>query len=355
MLQVQGKSIRLYDEQSRRANFMTADTKKVGKFLVDWAAVLVLVLSIVFFSILRGTAFFSVDNMVNILRAMSTVTIFALAATVSMAPDGFDMAAGTLGSFCAYVFASLFLWFALPLWLSIVLTILFAMVMYLLTMFLILVCKIPDMLATCALQFVHQGLGLAFTGGGAVSAGMSTADWAAKLKGGDNTPLNKGWSAASQNIGKSPYIIIIMLICVAICFVLLEMTKYGRYLYAMGGNKTAAKLSGIDVKKMRFMAGMFAAFFIAVGGIVVCSRNSAAQVNGSDGYLMSSLAAVFIGRSVGGREKYNAIGTAVGALLISTLENGMTMCGVVYYILPAVKGAVLCLALVAAYATTKED
>ena len=64
------------------------------------------------------------------------------------------------------------LWFALPLWAALIITVLFAMVMYLLTMFLILVCKIPDMLATCALQFVHQGLGLAYTGGSAVSAGL---------------------------------------------------------------------------------------------------------------------------------------------------------------------------------------
>ena len=333
----------------------SSSMKRMGKLFVDWAAVLVLLLSVILFTVLRGSAFFSMTNLVNILRSMSAVTIFALAATVSMAPDGFDMAAGTLGSFCAYVFASLFLWFAMPLWLAVVLTILFAMVMYLLTMFLILVCKVPDMLATCALQFVHQGLGLAFTGGSAVSAGMSVAGWAASLKGGDSSPLRMGWTEGSQNIGKSPYIVIIMILCVLICFILLERTKYGRYLYAMGGNKTAAKLSGIDVKKMRFMAGMFAALFIAIGGIVVCSRNSAAQVNGSDGYLMSSLAAVFIGRSVGGREKYNAIGTAIGALLITTLENGMTMCGVVYYILPAVKGAVLCLALTAAYSTTKED
>ena len=329
--------------------------KKVGKFLMDWAAVLTLVVAVLFFTTMKGSAFLSSANLVNILRSMSAVTIFALAATVSMAPDGFDMAAGTLGTFCAFVFASLFLWFAMPLWLTIVLTILFAMVMYLLTMFLILVCKIPDMLATCALQFVHQGLGLAFVGGGAVSAGMSSAAWATALKGGDKAPMRMGWTEASQNIGKSPYIIIIMLVCVLICYILLEKTKYGRYLYAMGGNRTAAKLSGIDVKKMRFMAGMFAAFFAAVGGIVVCSRNSAAQVNGCDGYLMSSLAAVFIGRSVGGREKYNALGTAIGALLIATLENGMTMCGVVYYILPAVKGAVLCLALIAAYAGGKDD
>ena len=329
--------------------------RKAGKLFVDWAAVIVLIVSVIIFTILRGSAFFSVANLINIFRAMSTMTIFALAATVSMAPDGFDMAAGTLGSFCAYVFASCFLWFAMPLWLSIVITIVFAMVMYLLNMFLILVCKVPDMLATCALQFVHQGLGLAFTGGSAVSAGMSTPGWATALKGGDSSPLRSGWTEASQNIGKSPYIIIIMLLCVVLCFILLERTKYGRYLYAMGGNKMAARLSGIDVKKMRFMAGMFAALFIAVGGIVVCSRNSAAQINGSDSYLMSSLAAVFIGRSVGGREKYNALGTAIGALLIAVLDNGMTMCGVVYYILPAVKGAVLCLALIAAYITSKED
>ena len=81
----------------------------------------------------------------------------------------------------------------------------------------------------------------------------------------------------------------------------------------------------------------------------------AAQINSCDSYLMSSLAAVFIGRSVGGAERPNALGTVVGALLISTLENGLTMCGVVYYVLPAVKGAVLCLALVAAYITVKED
>lgn len=328
---------------------------KVGKFIVDWAAVIVLILSIIIFTVLKGTAFFSIANAKNILTAMSTVTIFALTATVSMAPDGFDMAAGTLGTFCAYVFAALYLWFGLPFGLTIILTIVFAMVMYLLNMFLILVCKVPDMLATCALQFVHQGLGLAFAGGGAISAGMSVAKWAASLRGGESAPARTGWTPLTQNIGKSPYIIIIMLLCVVLCYVLLERTKYGRYLYAMGGNKTAAKLSGIDVKKMRFMAGMFAALFIAIGGIVVCSRSSAAQVNGSDGYLMSSLAAVFIGRSIGGREKYNAIGTALGALLIATLENGMTMCGIVYYILPAVKGFVLCLALVAAYITTKED
>lgn len=219
--------------------------------------------------------------------------------------------------------------------------------MYQLTMFLILVCKIPDMLATCALMFVHQGLGQWYIGGGAVSTGMKTS-WGADPK---RVQLSPAFSA----IGRSPYIIFIMLGCVLIAWVILDFTKHGRYLYAMGGNKQAAKLSGIDVKKYRYIAGMITAVFIAIGGIVVSSRGSSAQVMCCDNYLMQSLAAVFVGRSVGGAEKPNALGTLVGAMLVSTLENGLTICAVPYYVLPAVKGAVLALALIAAYAGTREQ
>ena len=321
--------------------------KSTGRFLMDWAAVIALVVSILVFTLIQGSAFFSAANAINILRAMSITTIFAIAATVTMAPDGFDMSACTLASFSAYIFASTFLWFGLPLWLSAVITVVFTMVMYLLTMFLILVCKIPDMLATCSLMFVHQGLGLWWTGGGAVSSGMPTR-WG-------TTPIRSGWTEGFLEIGRAPGCIIIMALCVAFAFIFLNYTKHGRYLYAMGGNKTAAKLSGINVKKYRFLAGMVTAVFIAVGAMVVCSRNSAAQITGCDNYLMPSLAAVFVGRSVGGAEKPNAIGTMIGAALVAVLENGLTQVGVVYYVLPAVKGAVLALALIAAYATKKED
>ena len=60
---------------------------------------------------------------------------------------------------------------------------------------------------------------------------------------------------------------------------------------------------------------------------------------------------MFVGRSVGGAERPNALGTLIGAMMVSTLENGLTICAVPFYVLPAVKGAVLALALVAAYAT----
>ena len=146
-----------------------------------------------------------------------------------------------------------------------------------------------------------------------------------------------------------------MLVCVGAAHVFLTYTKHGRFLYAMGGNKEAAKLSGINVKKYRYLAGMITAVFIAIAGILVSSRGSSAQVMCCDNYLMPSLAAVFVGRTVGGAEKPNALGTLIGAALVSTLENGLTILAVPYYVLPAVKGAVLALALIAAYASKKEN
>ncbi len=329
------------------ASLGTINSKKVFRFLLDWAAIITLALCFVIFTLIKGKSFMSENNMINILRAMSITTVFGIAATVTMAPDGFDMSACTLASCSSYVFVSMYLWYGLPLWMCILVTFIATLIIYQLTMFLILVCKIPDMLATCALMFVHQGLGQWYIGGGAVSTGMRLPNGAAPAR----TALSDSFSA----IGRAPWIIIIMLACVLAAFIFLEYTKHGRFIYAMGGNRQAAKLSGINVKGYRYLAGMITAIFIAIGGILVASRGSSAQVMGADNYLMQSLAAVFVGRSVGGAEKPNALGTLVGAMLVSTLENGLTICAVSYYVLPAVKGAVLALALIAAYAGKKEQ
>jgi len=143
----------------------------IKRFLVDWAAVLALLVCFIAFTAYKGNSFMSTSNMVNILRAMAINTVFGIAATITMAPDGFDMSAGTLASCSAYVFVSAYLWLGQSLGMSILICILATLVMYQLTMFLILVCKIPDMLATCALMFVHQGIGQWYIGGGAVPTG----------------------------------------------------------------------------------------------------------------------------------------------------------------------------------------
>ena len=88
---------------------MPKKNKTAARFLLDWAAVIALILCFIVFTMLKGTRFMSVNNMINILRAMSITTVFAIAATVTMAPDGFDMSACTLASCSAYVFVSMYL------------------------------------------------------------------------------------------------------------------------------------------------------------------------------------------------------------------------------------------------------
>ncbi len=73
-------------------------TKNAARFLLDWAAVIALALCFIVFTLIKGNRFMSFNNMINILRAMSITTVFAIAATVTMAPDGFDMSACTLAS-----------------------------------------------------------------------------------------------------------------------------------------------------------------------------------------------------------------------------------------------------------------
>ena len=177
---------------------LTKSSKAQGvvRFLLNWAAVITLALCFIIFTAIAGSRFMSKANMINILRAMSITTVFGIAATVTMSTDGFDMSICTLASCSAYVFVSMYLWYGLSLAMSIVVCIIVTLIMYQLTMFLILVCKIPDMLATVALMFVHQGLGQWYIGGGAVSTGM-------RLPNG-NAPARTMLSDSFSAIGRYP-------------------------------------------------------------------------------------------------------------------------------------------------------
>ena len=115
------------------ASLGTINSKKVFRFLLDWAAIITLALCFVIFTLIKGKSFMSENNMINILRAMSITTVFGIAATVTMAPDGFDMSACTLASCSSYVFVSMYLWYGLPLWMCILVTFIATLIIYQLT------------------------------------------------------------------------------------------------------------------------------------------------------------------------------------------------------------------------------
>lgn len=319
---------------------------KLGKLITDWAAVITAILLLLFFSIKMPEIFPTSSNITTILRSISITTVIAMGLTLTLAVGGFDLSAGSTATMASFFVMSFIIWYDMNFWLAILITIGGTLLITAVNLFLIVKCKIPDLLATCALMFFLEGLCLTYSGGGAISAGMPRPD---------GLPSLGSVPQILKTIGTSPTIIIIMLILVIFVHVFLKYTKFGRYIYAVGGNRIAAKLSGIPVKKYRIIAGVMAGVCFAIGGILVASRNQSAQINGANSFQMPALAAVFIGRSVAGQGKPNAIGTLIGATLVGILDNGLIMMSVPYYSLNAIKGVVLALALASTYYSSKED
>jgi simple sugar transport system permease protein len=108
------------------------------------------------------------------------------------------------------------------------------------------------------------------------------------------------------------------------------------------------------VAKYKVLAYFLSATFASLGGICLAARVGTAQVSAGDAYLMPAVAAAFIGFSVMGAGKANALGTLIGAILVGILENGLIMMAVPYYAMNIVKGAVLAIALALTYATKKK-
>lgn len=318
----------------------------IGKLITNWAAVITVIILLLFFSIKMPDTFPTSSNITTILRSISITTVIAMGLTLTLSVGGFDLSAGATATMASFFMMSFVIWYDLNMWVAILLTIVGTLAITMINMFLIVKCKIPDLLATVAGMFFLEGLCLTYSGGGAISAGMPRPN---------GQPSLGGVPKAFKVLGTSPTIIIIMLVLVTLVHIFLKYTKYGRYIYAVGGNRIAAKLSGIPVKKYRILAGVMAGVCIAIGGILVASRNQSAQINGATSFQMPALAAVFIGRSVAGQGKPNAIGTLIGATLVGILDNGLIMMSVPYYSLNAIKGIVLALALASTYYSMKED
>jgi Ribose/xylose/arabinose/galactoside ABC-type transport systems, permease components len=305
------------------------------EFLYKYGTLITILFLIVFFSVMSDN-FLSGSNILLILRSIAITTIIAIGLTVSLAVGGFDLSVGSTASVANALVISMFVWHGLNMGVGIAITIALCLVIGLVNAFLVIKFKVQDMLMTLATMFVFQGVALTYTRGATVSQNMimPNGDFATGT-------IPKAFSY----LGKETWIIVIMLLVVVSVHLFLNYTKHGRYMYMIGGNPEAAKLSGIPVSKYRLLAYLLSALFACVGGIVLGARVMSAEVNSGGSYLMEAVAAAFIGFSVLGAGKPNAFGTFVGAVLIGLLSNGLIMLSVPYYAMDIVKGSVLALAL----------
>ncbi|MCO7262199.1 MULTISPECIES: ABC transporter permease [Dickeya] len=289
---------------------------------------------------LASDNFLDPNNIINILRSIAIVTVIAIAVSISLSVGGFDLSVGSTASLANALVISLFVWHGFSTTGAIVLTLALCLLVGLFNAFLIVILRIPDMLATLASLFVIQGVAMTYSYGGSITQNML---------------LPSGEMAEGvipevfSTLGHVPVIVIIMLVVTILVQLYMSLTKHGRRMYAIGGNPEAARLAGIRTARYRVLAYLLSSLLAALGGILLASRIGSSQVNAGGGYLMDAVAAAYIGFSLAGSGKPNALGTLVGAVILGVLQNGLVMLSVPYYAMDIIKGLVLALALAMTY------
>ncbi|SAA43323.1 inner-membrane translocator [Enterobacter roggenkampii] len=159
-----------------------------------------------------------------------------------------------------------------------------------------------------------------------------------------NSNINFEW-IGNNYLGPIPWLVAIALAVIVVCWFILRRTTLGVHIYAVGGNMQAARLTGIKVwLVLLFVYGM-SGLLSGLGGVMSASRLYSANGNLGTGYELDAIAAVILGGTsfVGGIGTIT--GTLVGALIIATLNNGMTLMGVSYFWQLVIKGAVIIIAV----------
>ena len=145
---------------------------------------------------------------------------------------------------------------------------------------------------------------------------------------------------------------VIFVLLGVIIWVFLHLTRHGRLMYAIGSNERASELAGANVQGYKIAAYMISGVTASIGGILLAARLGRGDIASGNNLLLDSVAAALIGFAVLGAAKPNALGTAIGALFVGVLLQGLTLMNAPYYTQDFVKGVVLVIALVFTFALT---
>jgi inositol transport system permease protein len=187
--------------------------------------------------------------------------------------------------------------------------------------------NVPAFIATLGMQQAARGLALYYTGGQNI------------LQLGDFVKIGQG------SIGPVPIPVIIIILVTIVIWYIVNNTKYGRGLYAIGGSRSAAEASGINSKKSIYKSYIINGLLIGLAGMIFMARNNAGLPNGAVGYEMTGLTAAIVGGTSFTGGIGTVSGTIAGAFIIGFLENVMNLLGVNSYIQQVIEGAIIVLAV----------
>lgn len=302
--------------------------KEKKSLLKNNLVILTIILIVMCIVLTIATDYFATAaNLVAILNQVISNGTLAVGMTFVLLTGGIDLSVGSMVSLCGVCLASMINLLGLPLAPAILLTLLIGIVIGSINGLLVSLGKVPAFIATLGVQSVAAGLALTISGGKSVT--------------GFSMPLLRFMQ--SRVLTVIPTGFIIMLICFIAAFFVLRYIKVGRYLYVIGGNAEAAKLSGINVKKFLNLPYIVSGFCAALASLYVVGKLNSANPICGDGYELDAIAACVIGGvSLTGGEG-SIVGTLLGAVLMGVIKNGLIQMGVGTYTQQIVIGLLIIL------------
>ena len=292
----------------------------------------------VFLSVFPKTSgsFFTRQNIFNVLRQISTNLFLACGMTMVIILGGIDLSVGSIIALSGCISAGCVARYNLPLPIALLMGLLVGLLVGMFNGAVISKTTIPAFIVTLATMNIAKGLAYVYTGGSPVR--VVTKEWQF---------LGAGY------VGIFPTPVVILVIVLIITAIIMNKTKMGRHMYAVGGNQQAAEFSGIKVEKVKFFVHAFSGLMAGLAGIVLASRMYSGQPTAGDGAEMDAIAAVVVGGTsmAGGSGKIG--GTIIGGLIIGVLNNGLNLLNVNSFWPYVVKGVVILLAVFLDYFRNK--
>ncbi len=283
--------------------------------------------------------FFTADNGLNVLRQTAVNICIATGMTLVVLTAGIDLSVGSVLAFCGAIAAGLLkngialqatdTYIGFTILGVILVAIIVGAVLGWFNGFVITKFNVPPFVATLAMLTIARGFTMLYTKGQPIS----------------NLGAKFAFIGAGSFLG-IPVPVWIALAVVLIAAFITRQTRLGRYIYAIGGNETAARFSGINISAVKMIVYALAGAMAAIGGIIVTSRLDSAQPNAGSSYELDAIAAVVIGGTSLSGGRGTIWGTVMGAIIIGVLNNGLVLLNVSPFWQQVVKGAVILLAVI---------
>lgn len=331
-----------------------AQIDTIRNIFIKYGFLMLLVFLVIVFSAL-APGFASPRSAVFIFQSVSITGILALGVTATLVVDGFDLSIGSVATSALMLSAYIMVVMEMSAYAAVLGCLVMGAFVGLINGLLIVKARIPDLLATLGMMFLLIGLQRIPTEGRSISTGMQLPNGQTAEGTYAEIFLWLGRHRLDFILEKLiPIPVLVFLLVAVLIWCFLQLTRHGRLMYAIGSNETATALAGANVSNYKILAYMISGVMASIGGILLSARLGRGDIASGNNLLLDSVAAALIGFAVLGAAKPNAFGTAIGALFVGILLQGLTMMNAPYYTQDFVKGAVLVVALIFTFALSSK-